>query len=467
MSPIHRSSTLLAPGVAAVGLAGPNIVCPPRRPRARSRRRSIAVVFAALSLAATALVLLSTPPAATAAAQRRLLYAYANGGSSVPGCPAREGLLRGCSLGDALSQARGGDTVALATPGRDGHYVGNWEVRTGSTSALEPLRIAPAPGVADPLLDGNHGEAKGCGTRYCSGAVLVIGPHVHLDMSGLTIEGALDRASPAGGGVRNDLGGNLSVSGCTFYDDQASWGGAIDNADANGTGTLVVTTSTFRDDEAPHGGAINNHGRASVSGSVFSGNRSTNGGAIDNGDGGRLVVASSSFSANSALDDGGAIDNERLLAQGAEPHRLTVALPAQLWALATLTARGRDLALSAWVAELINANVAGPSPAPGSPGPRSRPTARARPRAIKAGAVRPEGGDEGSGEAWVGTGAAPPPPAPGPAPAPQPARRARGAGKAGSGRGSGSCESLGGGAGGAGQGGRAGQGCPGARAYGR
>jgi predicted lipoprotein with Yx(FWY)xxD motif len=194
--------------------------------------------------------------------------------------------------------------------------VGNWAVRTRSTSALEPLRVAPAPGVADPVLDGNHGKAKGCRTGYCSDTVLAIGPHVHLDMSRLTIEGALDSSSLDGGGVRNDLGGNLSVSGCTFYDDQASWGGAIDNADANGTGTLVVTASTFRDDEALHGGAINNHGRASVSGSVFSGNRSANGGAIDNGDRGRLVVASSSFSANSALDDGGAIDNADHLGQG-------------------------------------------------------------------------------------------------------------------------------------------------------
>ena len=131
----------------------------------------------------------------------------------------------------------------------------------------------------------------------------------------------------------------------------------------------------------------------------------------------------------------GLLSYERLLAQGAEPHRLTVALPAQLWALATLTARGRDLALSAWVAELINANVAGPSPAPGSPGPRSRPTARARPRAIKAGAMTGDVG-EGGGGALVGTGvggpvgAAPPLPAPAPAPPPPPARRARGAGAA-------------------------------------
>ena len=147
----------------------------------------IAVGFAALSFTATGLVLVGAPPAATAAAQHRVLYAYANGASSIPGCPAREDPVRGCSLGDALSQARGGDTVALATPGRRGHYVGNWAVATRSTSSPEPLTIAPAPGVAGPVLDGNHGQAKGCGTRYCSGAVVVIGPHVHLDLRGLDV----------------------------------------------------------------------------------------------------------------------------------------------------------------------------------------------------------------------------------------------------------------------------------------
>jgi predicted lipoprotein with Yx(FWY)xxD motif len=309
LSPTNRASALLSPRVAAVGFAGPGSVGPPRNPRARSLVHCVAAGFAALSLTATALVLVGAPPPATAAARHTVLYAYADGGSSVPGCPDREDPARGCSLGDALSRARGGDTVALATPGRRGHYVGNWAVATRSTSALDPLTITAAPGVAGPVLDGNHGKAKGCGTRYCSGAVLVLGAHARVELRGLTIEAAFGTVNPHGGGVRNDLGGTLSVSGCTFYDDQASWGGAIDNADANGTGTLLVSASTFRSDGAAHGGAINNHGKAFVSSSVFTSDRSTNGGAIDNGDGGSLVVASSSFSANSALDDGGAIDN--------------------------------------------------------------------------------------------------------------------------------------------------------------
>ena len=159
---------------------------------------------------------------------------------------------------------------------------------------------------------------------------------------------------------------------------------------------------------------------------------------------------------------------ERLLAQGAEPHRLTMALPAQLWALATLTARGRDLALSAWVAELINANVAGGSPATGSPGPRSRPTARARPRAIKAGALTGGVGEGGGGdEASVGAGAAPPLPAL-PAPVPvEPARRARGTARAGSDSASGAARATGTGPAAPSLASRAGQGCPGARACGR
>ena len=116
--------------------------------------------------------------------------------------------------------------------------------------------------------------------------------------------------------MRNDLGEALSVSGCTFYDDQASWGGAIDNADANGTGTLVVTASTFGDDGASHGGAINNHGSCLC---VRFGLRSQQGDQRwcnrqrRQGPPGRGVVQ---LLANSALDDGGAIDNADHLGKG-------------------------------------------------------------------------------------------------------------------------------------------------------
>ena len=300
-----------APPVPAVPAVGP--AAPPPRPVPSKRTRSLVhhvdVGLVALTSMTTALVMVGAPANATAAAFHRVLYSYAQGARWSAGCHAQRDPAMGCSLEDALSQAVGGDTVALATPGQAGHYVGNWRVLAPYTSAAAPVTIAPAPGVAAPVLDGNHGQAKGCQTKACDGTVLFVGARVHLDLRDLIVEDALDRANPHGGGVRNDLGGAVSVSGCTFYDDRASWGGAIDNADANGTGMLAASASKFEDDQAAHGGAISNHGSASVSGSLFSADHATNSGAIDNGDGGGLVVSSSSFLADSARDDGGAIDN--------------------------------------------------------------------------------------------------------------------------------------------------------------
>jgi hypothetical protein len=61
--------------------------------------------------------------AAPAAAGERVLYAYATGASSPSGCSSQASPAHGCSLGEALSQARAGATVALATAGE--RYVGN------------------------------------------------------------------------------------------------------------------------------------------------------------------------------------------------------------------------------------------------------------------------------------------------------------------------------------------------------
>jgi hypothetical protein len=228
------------------------------------------------------------------------------------GCPTKYDPAFGCSLGEALSQARAGDTVALATPGASGHYVGNWSVLTAGTSSAAPLTIEPALRVADPILDGNKGKSKGCQTTACNGPVLTIGAKVDVGLRGLTIEDAQSAANLYGGGIQNDRGGTLSVVDCKFSGNKAKAGAAIDNADGGGTGTILVSASTFSDNTGDNGGAINNHGTATVSGSTFSGNNASDGGAIDNGDNGdnegTLTVSASSFSGNQA-PDGGAIDN--------------------------------------------------------------------------------------------------------------------------------------------------------------
>ena len=155
------------------------------------------------------------------------------------------------------------------------------------------MTIQPAPGVTNPTLDGNHGNATGCTTATCNQAVLTVGPNVYLDLLGLTIQNGHNTNFSFGGAINNDQGGTLTVSdasfigntstgdagainngvknfpttisgvgaltisGSTFADNSAtSAGGAIDNGDVGGVGTLVVTDSTFVDNSAPYGGAI-------------------------------------------------------------------------------------------------------------------------------------------------------------------------------------------------------------------
>ena len=236
--------------------------------------------------------------------------------------PPRPATSEQCTLAGALSLAKAGGTVALATPAKTGHYVGNWSVATSSTSSSAPLTIKPAPGVSGPVLDGNHGKPAGCRTKACDGPVLTIGLKVHVDISGLTIQNGDNTYALGGGGaVQNDAGGTLIVSACTFSKNTADDGGAIGNADGGGAkGSLSVSASMFSANTAQYlGGAIDNgdhggQGTAVVSSSTFSGNNAVqySGGAIDSANfsgSGTLRVVASTFSGNSSGADGGAIDN--------------------------------------------------------------------------------------------------------------------------------------------------------------
>ena len=333
--------------------------CIPRKGRARPPltrlalkplRRFLAAGLPTLFIAALGLVV-TAPPASAGATT---LYAYAAGGAVSPtSCPQTATTSQQCTLAAALSLAKAGATVALATPGKAGHYVGNWSVSTSATSSSAPLIIKPAPGVTGPVLDGNHGKPAGCQTKACDGPVLTIGSKVHLDIYGLTVQNAdnTDALGGGGGGIQNNGGGTLIVSACTFTRDSSTdGGGAIDNTGFVATGTVIVSASTFTANTAGpganratssgassdyDGGAIDNAdngtGTLTVSGSTFTANTagygagtnlesdSFDGGAIDNGDNGgtgTLVVSGSTFTANSARTcpaecsgGGGAIDS--------------------------------------------------------------------------------------------------------------------------------------------------------------
>ena len=213
-----------------------------------------------------------------------------------------------CDLATALYIALPGDVIQLVTPGASGVYSGGFGKNGTGTSALYPITIQPAPGVANPTLDGGGSQA-----------VFTVYGTTFLDINGVTIQNG---NGPNGGGISNDSSSTVSVDASTFANNAATFsGGAIDNGNNSSSGTLHVTNSTFTKNSAGYdGGAIDNGnnngtGTLTVADSTFSGNTATNadGGAIDNADNngtGTLSVTSSTFAFNAAptgasIADGG------------------------------------------------------------------------------------------------------------------------------------------------------------------
>ena len=105
-----------------------------------------------------------------------------------------------------------------------------------------------------------------------------------------------------GGAIYNDIGSTLTGTNDIFTNNTATYGGgAICN-----DGGLTVDNSTFTGNSAPYGngGAINNEGGGILTetNDTFNNNTATYGGAIYND--GALTVDNSTFTGNSALDDG-------------------------------------------------------------------------------------------------------------------------------------------------------------------
>jgi hypothetical protein len=110
------------------------------------------------------------------------------------------------------------------------------------------------------------------------------------------------RSSNSGGAIYNK--GTLTVNNCTFKNNNAYGGGAIDNYIG---GILNVMGSTFNHNQAVFGGAIENAGKMNVNRDVFTDNSATFGGAIDNAD--TMSITNSSLTSNHATTAGGAVSN--------------------------------------------------------------------------------------------------------------------------------------------------------------
>ncbi len=140
---------------------------------------------------------------------------------------------------------------------------------------------------------------------------------------------ASNSSTQGGGGISNEAGATLSLSGATITGNSAVSGGGVLNqgalsitattfsgnsASAGGGGLSTVSStpvtiqgSTFSGNSAPTGGGIYTSGTLTVTASTISGNSATGpGGGIAST--GNLTVASTALTGNSATGAGGAID---------------------------------------------------------------------------------------------------------------------------------------------------------------
>ena len=106
-----------------------------------------------------------------------------------------------------------------------------------------------------------------------------------LVIKDVTVQNADNTSSGDGGGLQNDAGATVAITGSTFTDNTAAGldddGGAIDNADHGGSGTVTISDSTFSGDSAVDGGEID---------------------TSDNGGNGVLVLSASTLQADGGPD---------------------------------------------------------------------------------------------------------------------------------------------------------------------
>jgi predicted outer membrane repeat protein len=229
-----------------------------------------------------------------------------------------------CTLRDAIVVAQGG-TVSpdvCTTSGTGSPYSIIFSVSGTITVSVGAGPLPPINSPANLTITGPN-PASSSGITIDGGGklrFLLVRNGAVVSLQYLTVSnGSLLAAE--GGAVGS--GGMLTITDCTFSNNQAGEGGAI----LNDEGTLIIAGSTFSDNTAqaaqPAGGAIyNNGGAVTITNSTFSGNQaaaasgSAFGGAIANvstSDTATLNLANVTFLGNQATGDsglfGGAISN--------------------------------------------------------------------------------------------------------------------------------------------------------------
>jgi hypothetical protein len=174
-----------------------------------------------------------------------------------------------CTLGTALRDVDPGDTIDLVTPGTSGSYDGTFTVATSGTSASYPITIQPAPGVANPTL---NGQSKG--------SVLIIGGGVYVNLTGVTITGG--HAGTSGDSPITNGGGIYNIGTLTVTDSTISQNFAFfDGGGMYSSGTATIIDSTISDNSAGiYGGGIFNASTTTIIHSTISGDVSHYGAGV-------------------------------------------------------------------------------------------------------------------------------------------------------------------------------------------
>jgi hypothetical protein len=211
----------------------------------------------------------------------------------------------GAALASAVSDATGGQTLALAPYCVYGLPAALPAV-TGRLSLLGNHATLRPSSAAGP----RHFAILTVGTESTAGILTISNlsvsdgdPGIALDDGSVTVSGGTFTGnSPAI--TSYYFGTRLSVSGAAFTGNTGTFGGAIETGYA-----ARVSDSTFTGNRARVGGGIAaENGRLAVSRCRFVDNRATaSGGALS--DGGTATVTGSSFAGNTAGIYGGAINN--------------------------------------------------------------------------------------------------------------------------------------------------------------
>ena len=217
------------------------------------------------------------PPDFNGKCSLREAITAANKDISVDACPAGNGT-------DAIMLPAGTYTLSLAGIDED-------DAATGDLDITGDLRIT-GHGPDGTVIDGGSIDR----------VFHVVGSGHKVGFYGLVIQNgnAADTTLFGGGAILNY--GELTISGCTFRDNQTIRnGGAIDNTNY---GALYLSNSTFHNNSAPDGGGLYNKGMAELTGITFyANNGGERGGAFDNWN--NALLTNVTISGNTAVSGGG------------------------------------------------------------------------------------------------------------------------------------------------------------------